>query len=454
VLEPPGLGGSGGGLDWRAAAAALAIGVLATLVFALLPIAKLVATDPVRALQGGSARFFGGKNLGRLRFALATSQIALSMLLLVLAALFTQSLANVARVDLGLRTESIVTFRLEPGLNGYRGERQHQLVDAVERELAAQAGVTNVSTAAIALLSHSDWGTGVHVEGFESPDGRGSGVSSNRVGTGFFATLGIPLLNGRDFTEADSLDRPRVAIVNEAFAKRFGLGADPVGKRLGFDNPGSFDVEIVGLVRDAAYSAVKGEFPAQLITPRRQTLESGFGTTFYLRTQRPPETLLAAIPRIVARVDPNVPVMEARTLDSQVTRNVRTDWLLVALAGTLAVVATLLAALGLYGVLSYMVATRTRELGLRLALGAEPAQVRRLVMKQVGRMTGIGIPIGLVAALFVGDVAASQLFGLAPTDPRAIAAAVVVLALTVLSASYWPARRAARVDPVIALRAE
>jgi predicted permease len=454
ILEPPGLGGGASGLDWRAAAAAFAIGVLATLVFALLPIAKLVATDPVRALQGGSARFFGGKDLGRLRFALATSQIALSMLLLVLAALFTQSLANVARVDLGLRTESIATFRLEPGLNGYTGERQHQLIDAVERELAAEAGVTNVSTAAIALLSHSDWGTGVHVEGFEPGDGRGIGISANRVGAGFFATLGIPLLAGRDFTEADSLDRPRVAIVNEAFAKRFGLEPDVVGKRLGFDNPGSFDVEIVGLVADAAYSAVKGEFPAQLMTPRRQTLESGFGTTFYVRTERPPETLLAAIPRIVARVDANVPVMEARTLDSQVTRNVRTDWLLVALSGTLAVVATLLAALGLYGVLSYMVATRTRELGLRLALGAEPAQVRRLVMKQVGRMTGIGIPIGLVAALLVGDVAASQLFGLAPTDPRAIAAAVVVLALTVLSASYWPARRAARVDPVVALRAE
>jgi putative ABC transport system permease protein len=454
VLEPAGLGASGVGLDWRAVTAAFAIGVLATLVFALLPIAKLVAKDPVLALQGGSARLFGGKNLGRFRFALATSQIALSMLLLVLAALFTQSLANVARLDLGLRTESIVTFRLEPSLNGYTGERQHQLVDAVERELAAQAGVTNVSTAAIALLSHSAWGTGVHVEGFESPDGRGNGVSANRVGTGFFATVGIPLLAGRDFTEADSLDRPLVAIVNESFARRFGLGSDPVGKRLGFDNPNSFDIEIVGLVRDAAYSAVKEEFPAQLITPRRQTRESGFGTTFYVRTQRPPETLLAAVPRIVARIDTNVPVMEARTFDSQVTRNVRTDWLLVALAGTLAVVATLLAALGLYGVLTYMVAQRTRELGLRLALGAEPAQVRQLVMKQVGWMAGVGVPIGLVAALLVGNVAASQLFGLAPTDPRAIAVAVVFLALTVFGASYWPARRASRVDPVVALRAE
>jgi putative ABC transport system permease protein len=454
ALEPPGLGADGVGLDWRAVAAAFAIGVLATLVFALLPIAKLVATDPVLALQGGSARLFGGKNLGRFRFALATSQIALSMLLLVLAALFTQSLANVARVDLGLRTDSVVTFRLEPGLNGYTGERQAQLVDAVERDLAAEPGVTSVSTASIPLLSHSSWGTSVHVEGFEPADERGTVVNANRVGTGFFATVGIPLLAGRDFTEADSLDRPLVAIVNEAFAKRFSLGTDPVGKRLGFDSADSLDVEIVGLVRDAAYSGVKEEFPAQLITPRRQDSGSGFGATFYVRTERPSEALLAAIPRIVARVDSNVPVIDLRTFDSQVTRNVRTDWLLLTLSGTLGVVATLLAALGLYGVLSYMVAQRTREIGLRLALGAEPAEVRQMVMKQVGWMTGIGLPLGLVAALLVGNVAASQLFGLTPTDPRAIAAAAVLLAVAVVGASYWPARRASRVDPVVALRAE
>jgi putative ABC transport system permease protein len=454
ALEPPGLGANGVGIDWRAVAAAFATGVLATLVFALLPIVKLVATDPVLALQGGSARLFGGKNLGRFRFALATSQIALSMLLLVLAALFTQSLANLARVDLGLRTESVVTFTLEPRLNGYTAERQAQLVDAVEREFTAEPGVTNVSTAAIPLLSHSSWGTSVHVEGFEPTDERGTDVNANRVGTGFFATVDIPLLAGRDFTEADSLDRPLVAIVNEAFAKRFGLGADPVGRRLSFESRDSLDVEIVGLVRDAAYSGVKEQFPAQVITPRRQDRGSGFGATFYVRTERPPEALLAAIPRVVARVDANVPVIDARTFDSQVTRNVRNDWLLLTLSGTLAVVATLLAALGLYGVLSYMVVQRTREIGLRLALGAEPAAVRHMVMKQVGWMTGIGLPLGLVAALLVGNVAASQLFGLAPTDPRAIAGAAVLLAVAVFAASFWPARRASRVDPVSALRAE
>ncbi len=241
---------------------------------------------------------------------------------------------------------------------------------------------------------------------------------------GSLRRVGIPLLAGRDFTEADSLDRPLVAIVNEAFAKRFGLGANPVGKRLGFERASRSMIEIVGLVRDAAYSAVKEEFPGAADHAAPADARLGLRHHVLRAQERPPETLLAAIPRVVARVDSNVPVIDARTFDSQLVRNVRTDWLLVTLSGTLAVVATLLAALGLYGVLSYMVAQRTRELGLRLALGAEPAEVRQMVMKQVGWMTGIGVPIGLVAALLLGNIAASQLFGLAPTDPLALVAAV------------------------------
>jgi predicted lysophospholipase L1 biosynthesis ABC-type transport system permease subunit len=256
------------------------------------------------------------------------------------------------------------------------------------------------------------------------------------------------------FTDADSADRPLVAVVNETFARRFGLGDDPVGKRLGMRVPGQLDIEIVGLVRDTAYSSVKTQFPAQLILPRLQERRFGNEHTFYLRGELLPDALLAAVPRVVARVDASLPVMQARTLDSVVTRNLRTDYLLLTLSGTLAVVATLLAALGLYGVLSYMVAQRTREIGLRLALGAEPAGVRRLVLRQVGWMVGVGVPLGLAAALLPGNVAASQLFGVSPTDPRAIVAAVLLLAAAVFGASYWPARKASRVDPAVALRAE
>jgi ABC-type antimicrobial peptide transport system permease subunit len=173
-----------------------------------------------------------------------------------------------------------------------------------------------------------------------------------------------------------------------------------------------------------------------------------------VRTAQSPAALVATLPRIVARVDSTLPVTDARTLASQVRRNVQTDWLLVTLAGLLAAVATLLAALGLYGVLSYMVAQRSREIGLRLALGAEPTGVRRLVLKQVGWMVAVGVPAGVIAALLIGEVARSALYGLAPTDARAVLAAGAVLAAAVLAASYWPARRASRVDPMTALRAD
>jgi predicted permease len=454
ALQPPRLDVIDVGLDLRAVATAFAIAAVSSVVFSLAPITKLVATDPARALQASSTRAFGGKSLGRFRFTLATAQIALSMALLVLAALFAQSLANIASVDLGLRTESIVTFHLSPTLNGYAPERGAQLFDAIERELRAEPGVTGVTTSAVMLLSGSSWGAGVTVEGFEPTQASDRRVRMNQVGAGFFSLFDVPLLAGRDFTDADTVDTPRVAIVNESFAQRFGLGPNPVGKRVGFDSSAPLDIEIVGLVRDSAYDDVKAPFTAQLITPRRQDPTFGVGATMYVRTLQSPEALLAAIPRVVARVDASLPVMELRTFSSQIGRNVQTDRLLVTLAGTLAVVATLLAALGLYGVLSYMVAQRAREIGLRLALGAEPPAVRRLVMKQVFWMVVVGVPVGLGAALLIGDLARALLFGLAPTDSRAVAAAAVVLTVVVLGASFWPARRASRVDPVVALRTE
>jgi len=450
ALQPPGLRVIAIDFDVRMATVAFAIGVLSAVVFALAPMAKLVTGDTVRALQSGGARTFGGKNLGRFRFTLATTQIALSMLLLVLAALFTQSLVNAARVDLGLRTESIVMFYLAPSLNGYSMEQGARVLESVERELAAQPGVTGVSTASVPLLGGSQWRTSLVVEGSD----QSQNVHANEVGPELFTTLDIPVLQGRGFTGADAFDAPRVAIVNERFVERFGLGVNPVGRRFKFDPSEPESVEIVGIVRDAAYDAVKAPFVAQVLTPRAQSENFGVGAAFYVRTTQRADAMLAAIPRLVASVDSSLPVMEARTFDSQVRRSLQTDWLLVTLAGVLAAIATLLAAIGLYGVLSYMVAQRTREIGLRLALGAEPGGVRRMVLRQVVWMVAIGVPVGILAALLIGKLAASLLFGLTATDPGAVIAAAVVLAGTVLGASYWPARRASRVDPMAALRAE
>jgi predicted permease len=294
----------------------------------------------------------------------------------------------------------------------------------------------------------------VAVEGFAAAAGDDTNVRMNLIGSGFFRAVDVPLLAGRDFTVADARDRPSVAIVNERFVERFGLGRDAVGKRLGFGTDGALDVEIVGVVRDAKYSTVKDAIPAQLFLSWRQARFQIRDMTFYVRGARSPAQLLTAIPAVVAKLDPALPVSDLRTVDEQVRQNVGEDRLVTMLATALAVLATLLAALGLYGVLSYNVAQRQREIGLRLALGADAGNVRALVLRQVGWMAGVGMPVGLVAAVALGLAASSLLFGLQATDVPSLLLSVAVLSCVVLAASYLPARRASRVDPVVALRAE
>jgi ABC-type antimicrobial peptide transport system permease subunit len=264
----------------------------------------------------------------------------------------------------------------------------------------------------------------------------------------------MPLLAGRDFTVADARDRPSVVIVNESFVERFGLGRDAVGKRVGFGPEGALDVEIVGVVRDAKYSTVKGEIPAQLFGARRQARFQIRDMTYYVRAAQSPAQLLTAIPAVVAKLDPALPVSDLRTVDEQVRQNVGEDRLVTMLATALAVLATLLAALGLYGVLSYTVAQRTREIGLRIALGAPPARLRAMVLRHVAWMGTLGGVIGLACAALLGKAAAGMLFGLPPTDPPTLVGAVLLLGLVILGAGYLPARRASKIDPVVALRSE
>jgi predicted permease len=439
-------------LDAHAVVAALVLAGVATVSFAAVPLLGLVRTSPGGALHGG--RTLGGKAVGRLRFSLATAQIGLSMLLLVLAGLFAQSLANATRLDLGLNTESLVTFGVAPQLNGYSVERSEQLFDSLERELAALPGVAAVGQSWVRLLSDSTWGTDVRVEGYEPAAGTRSDAFVNYVGGNLFRALEIPLLAGRDFTPEDAAGRPRVAIVNQSFAERFGLGTDPVGRHLDNGQTGPLDIEIVGLIRDAAYDNVKGPVRPQLILPRRQAAFAGGAATFYVRSARSADDMLASVRSVVARLDPNLPPTDLGTLGEQIGENLVVDRLLTTLAGALAAAATLLAALGLYGVLSYGVAQRTREIGLRLALGAAPERVRAMVLRQVAWMAAIGAPLGVLAALTIGRVASALLFGVTPADPGTLVAALAVLTAVVLAASYLPARRASRVDPMAALRAD
>ena len=443
------------GIDIRMLLTASLLSLGTGLLFGLFPALHSTRPDLAPVLKGHSGQPSGAKTAKRFRLTLATAQIALSMALLVAAGLFTRSLYNVSRVELGLRTDRLVTFSITPQMNGYTIERSHALFQRIEEELTRQPGVTAVSGSLVPTLAGVSWGTDVAVEGFKSGPDINSNSRYNAVGADYFATMGMPLVAGRDFTTADRQGAPLVAIVNESFARKFNLGTDVVGKRMGWQRGGGspLDTEIVAVVKDAKYSEVKGNVPALFFLPYRQDHTVG-ALTFYIRTSFEPESVLTSVRDVVSRLDPNLPVDNLRTMDRQVQENVSIDRFLMILSASFAALATLLAAVGLYGVLAYTVAQRTREIGLRMALGAAPGNVRRMILRQVGIMTAIGSFIGLTAGLWITSATKSQLFQMEGPDVGVFAAASVLLSGVAIAAGLVPAHRASRVDPMTALRHE
>jgi putative ABC transport system permease protein len=439
-------------LDGAVVAATMGLAAVSTLVFGLIPAMKLIRVDVNPAQQTQGARQTGGKAAARFRATLTTAQIALSMALLVLAGWFAQSLTNVARVDLGFRAESLAVFTIAPDRNGYSQAQTAALFTRLEEELAQIPGVTAAGAAGIALLDNSNWHNNVSVEGFEATPETDTDVSRNVVSARFFETLEMPLLRGSGFEHASS-DGPGVAVVNERFVEKFGLGDGAVGKRIAFGTSQDLNIEIVGVVRDAKYSEVKADPPPQVFVPRTQAPFMG-EMSFYLRSNLRLPELRSAVMGVLARHDANLPLINSLTVPQQARENVFLDRFMGTLATALAAMAVVLAAIGIYGVLSYGVMQRLREIGLRIALGAAPRTVRGMVLKQVGWMAVIGIAVGVSLAALLGQVGRSLLFGLTPTDPFVPAVAVVTLTAIILAAAYWPARRAAHVDPVTALRGD
>ena len=457
-LIPPVDVGAGASLALEMRTSVLAFAAVVSLgtglLFGLFPALHGTRPQLMTAIRS-SAGQSGARSAARFRATLVTTQIALSMALLIAAGLFIRSLGNVSRVELGMRVENVVTFAVAPQLNAYESGRSRALLERIERDLAAVPGVSRVAVSTVPLLTGSTNGTNVNVEGFHREPDTDANSRVNRVGPGFVATLGMTLLAGREITEADRLGAPKVAVVNETFARKFGLWPNPVGKRMAWDAAPSdpLDVEIVGMVKDASYSAVKQTAPPQFFTAFRQ--DSTLGHAFYYaRTSQPPERLMATIRSLVPAVDPSLPIIGLKPLPQQVRENVYMDRMVGVLSAAFAGLATLLAAVGLYGVLAYTVAQRTREFGVRMALGADPGRVRRLVLAQVGRMTLAGAAAGVAAALALGGLAETLLFGLQGRDPLVVAAAVATLAVVALGAGYVPAWRASKVDPMRAIRAE
>ena len=428
------------------------LSLLTGLVFGMFPALHSTRSDLISVIRASAGQLTGGKAAARFRASLVTAQITLSMALLVSAGLFLKSLFNVSKVDLGVHVDQFATFSLSPSLVGYDSVRSAVYFARVEEELASIPGVTAVTSSLVPLLAGSNWGTGVYVQGFAKGPDVDINSRFNSVGAGYFASLGVSLLAGREFALSDNKGGSKVAIVNQTFARKFRLGTDPVGKFM-TDDTGrdTLDTQIIGLIPDVRYSSVKDTIPPVFYTPWRQQGRIG-ELNFYVKSSLAPDLVLPAIRAVVKRIDGTVPVQQLKTMPQQVRESIFLDRMISILSAAFAVLATLLAGVGLYGVLSYTVAQRTREIGVRMALGADAGRVRQLVMRQVALMTAIGGVIGVAAALGLGKAARSLLFGLEAHDAMVFSSSVILLACVALAAGFFPARRAAQVNPMQALR--
>ncbi|MGH7617430.1 MAG: FtsX-like permease family protein [Gemmatimonadaceae bacterium] len=438
-------------LSGEAIAFAGLLSVVTGLLFGLFPALHSTRPNLATTLRDNSGKTSSTRGASRFRTSLVTAQIALSMALLASAGLFIKSLANVSRVKLGIQTEDEVTFHVSPVLNGYKGPQSAQLFAQIEQQIGALPGVRGVTAARVPVLAGNNWDNSVIVQGFAKTPDTDDDAHFDAVGPDFFKQLGTPLLAGREFTASDAVGAPKVGIVNEAFAKKFGLGRDAVGKMMGEGD--SLNVQIVGLVADAKYSDVKSVIPAVYYLPYKQ--DSSIGSmNFYVRSSVAAQTLSPEIRGVITKLDRNLPIDGLKTLPQQIRDDVYLDRMISTLSAAFAALATLLAAIGLYGVLAYSVVQRTKEIGVRMALGASSSNILRMILVQVALMTAVGAAIGAAGAYAIGSGAASLLYDMQGHDLFVVGASALVLSLVALAAGYVPALRASRVDPMQSIRYE
>jgi len=441
--------------DLRTLAFTLAATVLTGIVFGLAPTFQAVRSGIAGTLKDLAGSVAGGGGQARFRKLLVAAQTGLSLLLMVGAGLFARSLFNIKTQDLGFRPDHILAFDIDPKLNGYSSAQIFSFYDRLRNQLRSEPGVRAVACSRMGLITDSSSGSNITVAGYHDKEGEDMNPNFDQVSPGFLSTAGIPLIAGREFTASDGQGAPKVAIVNEKFQKYFFGNESAVGHWFGMGggNGTKTDIQIVGVAKDGKYSSMRQQTPRFVYLPYLQSQDPG-GMTFYIRTQQNPALAASVVRRTFAQLDPNLPVNNLATMDQVIADNIWLDRVVAALSMGFGLLATGLAAIGLYGVLAFTVARRTREIGIRLALGATNLRILRLVLAEVGLLTGVAIAVAIPVSIALAQYLKSQLFGLSSADPLTLVAAAFFLLLVGTVAGYMPARRATRVDPVTALRYE
>jgi putative ABC transport system permease protein len=438
--------------DFRILGFTLALTFATGIIFGLLPALRASRPDPWTTLKDTVGSIAGAGGSLFLRKGLVTLQVALSFLLLFGAGLFVRSLQNLKTTDTGIALDNLVTFQLSPDLSGYDDQRTVQLYQSLLERLRSAPGVKSAGLASVAILSGNEWDSSMAVEGHTYKDGEDQQAFMNALSPGYFETMKIPFLEGRDFTQMDLKEQTTVAIVNRRFAEHFFKGKSALGKRLGWGGgPNSkLTIEIIGVVADSLYEGPREGVRRQVFVPNY----GRGGVAFYVRTHTSSSSAYSLIRNEVRQLDSSMPVYQLKTLEGQLDETLLTDRLIALLSAGFGLLATVLASIGLYGVMAFVVARRRKELGIRLALGAQPGLVIWLVMREVLLLLAIGLAIGIPSAMALGQFVSSQLYGIQPHDPWIAGSTMLLLTIVSAAAGLIPAHRASRIDPILALRYE
>jgi predicted permease len=442
--------------DLRILLFSIAVALATGLLFGLAPALQATKLDLWTTLKDVVGAVTAGGGSAKLRKSLVTAQVALSFLLLAGAGLFARTLANLKDTHTGFDSiDNLITFQVDPAKNGYTTPRIRSLYMDLLREIRSTPGVKSAGYARVALLHGNEWDSTMSVEGHQAKDGEDMQAFMNAVSPGYWEAMGIPLLQGRDFDARDEGERASVAIVNRKFAEHFFGDKSPIGRRIGFGGgPDSkLDIHIVGMVENTLYEGPREGVRRQVFIPH---LQMGFpaSVSFYVRASTESAAISPRLRSIVAELDNALPIYEMKTLETQLDETLSTERLIASLSVAFGALATVLAALGLYGVMAFVVARRTKEIGLRMALGAQQSSVLWLVLREVLILLGAGLIVGIPGAYLLSRYVSSQLFGVAPTDIWTCIAAIAVLATVAALSGFVPARRASAIDPITALRYE